>query len=130
MDSKAIIFSVVAVLGTGGLIWAGLGGVGNEHRDREREEHERRHEVRGDERYSNQEHERVRVLQQQGDILSLEQILDNARRHHQGRVLEADLKHKHDRYVYEVELVDDNGHVWEMKFDAMSGDLLKEDRED
>ena len=130
MGSKAIMFSIVAVLGTGGLIWAGLDGAGNKHRDHEREEHEQRHEIRGDQRYSDQEHERVRVLRKQGDILSLEKILESARRHHQGRVLEAELEHKHDRYVYEIEMVDDSGHVWEMKFDAMSGDLLKEDRED
>jgi uncharacterized membrane protein YkoI len=129
MDSKAIIFSAIALLGTAGLLWAGFGGAGSEHREHEHEQRESRYEQRNEAGYGDEDHEQVRMLQQQGDILSLEQILGRARNHHQGRVLEAELKPKGDRYVYEVELVDDGGQVWEMKLDAVSGELLKEERE-
>ena len=129
MDTRAVIFSAIALLGTGGLLWTGFSGAGNAQREYERHGHEHRYEARDERRYDNQEHEQARALQQQGDILSLEQILERARNHRPGRVLEAELERKRDRYLYEVELVDDEGHVWEMKFDAMSGELIKQERE-
>lgn len=129
MDIKAIILSAVAVLGTAGLLWTGFNAAGNAQREHEDHEHEHRYDARDAQRDSSEEHEQVRLLQQQGDILSLEQILERARSHRQGRVLEAELKRKRDRYIYEVELVDDGGEVWEMKLDAISGELLKQERE-
>lgn len=129
MDTKAMIFTAVALLGTTGLLWTGLTGPGNAQREHEDNDHEHRYEARDAQRYSSDEQEQVRMLQQQGDILSLEQILERARSHRQGRVLEAELERKRDRYIYEVELVDDGGQVWEMKLDAMSGELLEQERE-
>ena len=119
MNVKAIVFSAVALLGCGSLLWAGLGAAGDGH--------EAEHYGTS---YTTGEHEKVRVLQQQGDILSLEQILESARQHHDGRVLETELEKKRGGYVYEVEMVDSAGQVWEMKFDAGTGELLKEERED
>ncbi|MCO6412795.1 MAG: PepSY domain-containing protein [Thiogranum sp.] len=129
MDTRAVIFSAVAVLGTTGLLWTGFNAAGNAQREHEDHDHEHRYEARDAQRYSSDEQEQVRMLQQQGDILSLEQILERARSHRQGRVLEAELERKRDRYIYEIELVDDGGQVWEMKLDAMSGELLKQERE-
>lgn len=110
--------------------WPGAGQCreDREVRDREREQREL-HERRG-EPYSSGEHDQIRSLQQRGAILPLEQILERARHHHQGRVLETELEQKGERYIYELELVDDQGQVWEMKFDAASGELLKERQED
>jgi uncharacterized membrane protein YkoI len=45
-------------------------------------------------------------------------------------VLETELEEKGGELVYEVEILDDNGEVWEMKFDARSGALLEEEQED
>lgn len=117
MNIKAMIFGSIAVIGTSGLLWAGNDGYVQSS------EHE------GD-FYRVSEHEEVRSMQQRGDILSLEEILQRARGNHDGRVLETELEHKRGRYVYEVELLDEQGHVWEMKFDAATGDLLQEERED
>ena len=69
-------------------------------------------------------------LAQQGDILPLEQILQTAREHHTGRVLETELEREGDRYVYEIELLDESGQVWELEFDAATGELLKREQED
>ena len=44
-------------------------------------------------------------------------------------MLETELERKGERYIYEIELVDDQGQVWELKFDAASGELLKEKQE-
>lgn len=80
--------------------------------------------------YSSGEYDRVRSLQQRGAILPLEQILERARAHHDGKVLESELEPQGEDYIYEIELVDDQGQVWEMKFDAASGELLEKQQED
>jgi len=118
MDIKVIVFSAIALAGTAGLLLTGLGGSGSEHREDDAEGHEER------------EHAAVRSIGQAGDILSLEQILQTARQQHAGRVLETELEEGRGGMVYEVEILDANGEVWEMKFDARSGELLGEEQED
>jgi uncharacterized membrane protein YkoI len=127
MSRKALVLAVSTAL-----VSAALPGVGHcredrDVRDRERQTHEFR-EHRGD-AYNSVEYDEVRSLQQRGAILPLQQILERARRYHEGRVLETELEQKGERYIYEIELVDDQGQVWELKFDAASGELLKEKRE-
>jgi uncharacterized membrane protein YkoI len=120
MNIRIFVFSVIALAGTAVLLVTGLSGSGSGHgeHDEEQEEHEAR------------ELAVVRSLAGQGDILSLEQILQNARQLHAGRVLETELEEGGDGMVYEVEILDANGEVWEMKFDARSGELLGEEQED
>lgn len=70
-------------------------------------------------------------LRQQGVILPLEQLLNQALARYPGaRLLEAELEEKHDRFVYEVELLTTAGVVREIKLDAASGDLLKDEEDD
>jgi len=118
MNIRIIVFSTIALAGTAGLLVTGLSGAGNE-RDGHDEDDDKIHE-----------HEAVRGMAERGDILSLEQILQNARQHRAGRVLETELEEKRGELVYEVEILDDNGEVWEMKLDARSGELLEEEQED
>jgi uncharacterized membrane protein YkoI len=120
MNIRIIVFSVLALAGTTGLLVTGLGGIGSEHREHGEEQEE----------YEAREHAAVRSLAGPGDILSLEQVLQNARQLHAGRALETELEEGRDGMVYEVEILDANGVVWEMKFDARSGELLGEERED
>ena len=47
-----------------------------------------------------------------------------------GELLEAELDHDHDRYIYEVEILDSAGQVWELKLDAGTAELLKLERDD
>ena len=114
MDIKALIFSAVALAGTAGLLWTGLTTA-----DAERHGYPSGHEQ-----------EEVRSLMQQGDILPLEQILQKARQQHTGKVLETELEKDDDRYIYEIELLDESGEVRELEFDATTGELIKEERED
>ena len=118
MNIKVIVFSVIALAGVAGLLAIGLGGAGNTGSDHEEEEHE----------YN--ERAAVRSLVGPGDILSLEQILQNARQQHAGRVLEIELEEQRGGLVYEVEILGDSGEVWEMNFDAHSGELLEEELEE
>jgi len=76
------------------------------------------------------DHEQARRLKDSGQILPLEQIIKAAQAEHRGRVIEVELKTKNGRYVYEVELLDQHGEVWELYFDAASGELIKRKRDD
>ncbi len=76
------------------------------------------------------DHVAARKLHDAGTILSLESIADRARAHKAGQILETELEFKHDRYVYEVEILDAGGQVWELKLDAGTGDLITMERDD
>ena len=118
MNIRVIVFSTIALAGTAGLLLTGVSGAGDE-RDGHDEEDDEIHK-----------YEAVRSMTEQDDILSLEQILQNVRQHRAGRVLETELEEKRGELVYEVEILDDNGEVWELKFDAASGELLEQELED
>ncbi|MGO4310587.1 PepSY domain-containing protein [Pseudomonas sp. KB_15] len=69
-------------------------------------------------------------LRQQGVILPLEQLLQQAMDRYPGaKLLEAGLEEKHDVYIYEVELLTPEGVVRELDIEATTGRLLK-DKED
>ncbi|TYO75092.1 peptidase [Pseudomonas sp. CK-NBRI-02] len=70
-------------------------------------------------------------LRQKGIILPLEHLLESALGRYPGaRLLEAELEEKHDRYAYEVELLTPAGVVREVKLDARTGELLKDEEDD
>ncbi|MGE7993983.1 PepSY domain-containing protein [Pseudomonas sp. NPDC089554] len=70
-------------------------------------------------------------LRQKGIILPLEQLLEAALGRYPGaRLLEAELEEDDDRYEYEVELLTPNGVVREIKLDAQTGALLKDEEDD
>jgi len=69
-------------------------------------------------------------LRQQGVILPLEQLLQQAMDRYPGaKLLEAELEEKHDVYIYEVELLTPEGVVRELDINATNGLLIK-DKED
>jgi uncharacterized membrane protein YkoI len=76
------------------------------------------------------DHEQARQLKEAGKILPLQEIIKAAQAEHPGRVIEVDLETEDGRHVYEVELLDPHGEVWEFHFDATSGELIKRKRED
>ncbi len=71
------------------------------------------------------DHETARQLREAGDILPLETILQKIQSVHTGKVLEVELKKKHDRFIYEIELLDNNGKVWEFKVNPYTGEILQ-----
>jgi uncharacterized membrane protein YkoI len=73
---------------------------------------------------------RAAQLVKSGDIMPLEQIVQKAQAVHAGKVLESDLDHERGRYVYEIEVLDDQGVVWEMDLDARTGEVLESKRDD
>ncbi len=75
--------------------------------------------------FSEETHYRAKRLKEAGDILPLEKIIERAREKYTGTVLETELEEKKGRLIYEIELLDKNGVVRELKFDARTGELLK-----
>jgi uncharacterized membrane protein YkoI len=126
MNSRSATFIAIAILGIPWRLWAGEQRLSTEQR--EHGEADATEQV--GEQPALREHDAVRAITQRGDILSLERILQEARVQHAGRVLESELEQQDGRYVYEVELVDDEGRVWEMKFDARTGEVLREGQGD
>ncbi len=72
----------------------------------------------------------ARKLHDSGQILSLEKIHELAKLIKPGRILEVELEKKGGRYIYEVELLNNNDEVWEVKLDAKTGELIKLEIED
>lgn len=79
---------------------------------------------------SGRDQDRARELSEAGAILPLEQILAQARERHAGRVLETELEKGDSGYYYEVEMVGADGEVRELKYDATTGALLSDERDD
>ena len=75
------------------------------------------------------DHDDARALRERGAIVPLEEILRAATAQHPGRVVDVELEPKGGAYVYEIELLDAAGEVWELKYDAGTGALLKEETE-
>lgn len=75
---------------------------------------------------ADEDHDRARRLKEAGDILPLERIIEEARKIHSGHILETELEAGRNGYVYEVEMLDDQGLVQKMQFDAKTGKLLGE----
>lgn len=69
------------------------------------------------------DHEMAKALRQEGTILPLSELL--AREELVGvRIIEAELEYEHGRAVYELELLHDNGRVYERYYDATTGEPL------
>lgn len=79
--------------------------------------------------YADNDEHTVRQLRETGEILPLETILQKIQAAHPGKVLEVELEEKQSRLVYEIELLDSHGKVWELQVDPRSGDLLDKHKE-
>jgi uncharacterized membrane protein YkoI len=76
------------------------------------------------------DHQAVRELVHSGEIKSLTSILELLPAQFHGRLLEVELENEHGSYVYELEMLDDNGTVWEIEVNASTGELLETEIED
>jgi len=80
--------------------------------------------------FSEEDHDRAKILRERGDILPLGEILKKAQQEHPGQVLEVELEEEAGKIIYELEFLDDAGLVWEMKYDAKNGTLLSSEAEE
>jgi uncharacterized membrane protein YkoI len=77
-----------------------------------------------------EDHAVARRLREAGEIRSLEDISARARAAKAGEILETELERAEGRYVYEMEILDAQGQVWELKLDAKTGELLRMEIDD
>lgn len=80
--------------------------------------------------YADDDHEEAKRLVESGEILALEDVLKSARKIQPGKVLEVELETKKGKKIYEIELLNSDGIVFELKFDAKSGKHLSTEKED
>ncbi|MCF6238115.1 MAG: PepSY domain-containing protein [Candidatus Marinimicrobia bacterium] len=76
------------------------------------------------------DHLKAKVLFEAGSILPLAQILKQVAKDHPGHILEVELEQEDGQYVYEIELVDEQGLVWELEYNAENGTLIEKELED
>jgi len=69
-------------------------------------------------------------LEKTGKILPLQKIIQIAKTQYPGRVLAAEFVQKKSDYVYELEILDAKGVVWEVKFNAASGVFIQKDNKE
>jgi uncharacterized membrane protein YkoI len=71
--------------------------------------------------------DRVRALVERGEILSLEEILKRNEVRVGGRIIEIEIEQKRGTYVYEIKVLGPDGRYRELKIDARTGVLLREE---
>lgn len=76
--------------------------------------------------------DRARRLVQEGAILPLEEILPLVRQAKPGTLIELELHYEreHDAHVYEMEVLDADGRLWEVEFNAATGELIEVEPDD
>ena len=83
--------------------------------------------------FSNQvfaRHDIAIKLESDGKVLSFEKIVEKAISLHQGRVIQAEILTKDKMYIYEVEILDEDGVLWDLKFNASDGSLIESSKEE
>jgi len=63
-------------------------------------------------------------LLKSGEILPLENILENAKKLYPGKIIEVELEQKDSQIVYEIEILAKNGIVRELYINARNGRLI------
>ena len=76
------------------------------------------------------EQERALQLREAGEIVPFGLILARTMDHHPGRVLQVKFEDEDARYMYEVEVLDSDGVVWALFFDARTGELIEKVEEE
>jgi len=69
--------------------------------------------------------QRARALREAGEIVPFGVILEHTREHHPGRVINVKFEDEDGLYRYELEVLDPQGVVWALLFDARTGQLVE-----
>ena len=75
-------------------------------------------------------HQETNIKENMTDLIPLETLIMQAEASHPGRLIEAELKSVAGRDIYEIEILDDTGKVWEIYYDAHSGAPIDHDEEE
>lgn len=80
--------------------------------------------------FAEEDHETARQAVERGELLPLSKILAAAEKRFPGRVLEVDLDREKGRYLYEIEVLLQDGRVIELTYDGRTGELLETEIDD
>ena len=72
-------------------------------------------------------HDIAYKLLQKGEIFPLEKILQINHKTMQGKVLEVELELENNQLIYEIEVLNEQGVVWEYKINAKTGKIIKKE---
>jgi uncharacterized membrane protein YkoI len=75
-------------------------------------------------------HDRARRASEEGEILTMSQLLELVRIQAPGRVLDTELEREHGRWIYQIKLLDPAGRLYEVEVDARSGAILHQGDDD
>jgi uncharacterized membrane protein YkoI len=70
-------------------------------------------------------HDQARRLVQEGKIKPLQEIVEMLLKQAEGRVLEAELEHEDEGFVYELKILRPGGYIEEVEVLASTGQILK-----
>jgi uncharacterized membrane protein YkoI len=82
--------------------------------------------IRAADRDRDHDHEQARRALEAGEILPLDQILQEVQQRYAGTVVELELTPEDGRWVYEVELLAADGRLLRLRIDAKSKQMLRE----
>ena len=71
------------------------------------------------------DHELARQALEQGRVLPLRSVLDKLEREVPGQVLKVEFEREDGRFIYEIRLLQHDGHLAKLEVDATSGEVLK-----
>lgn len=71
------------------------------------------------------DHDRARAALTAGEIMPLRQLLEQVEKNYPGQVIEVELEHDDQRWVYEIKLLRAGGAMTKLKLDAKNGSLIK-----
>lgn len=70
------------------------------------------------------DHERAQAAVAAGQVMPLDRLLQQVAREHPGQVLEVELEHDDGRWLYEIKLLQRDGQLMKLKFDARTAEVL------
>jgi len=76
------------------------------------------------------DHDRARDAVERGAILTLTRILDIVARDTPGRIIDVELDEDDGQYIYEIEIIDHEGRIAELKIDAANGRIIEREVDD
>lgn len=71
------------------------------------------------------DHDRARAALQAGEVMPLQNLLEQVQRSHPGEVLEVELEHEDGRWVYELKLLRTGGRLVRLDVDAKTARVLR-----
>lgn len=70
------------------------------------------------------DHDRARAALERGEVVPLRTILDRVERDYPGKVVEVELEHEHERWIYEIRVLQSGGALLKLEVDARDGAVL------